>query len=72
MRVGKIAIESEDGVLDLAVERVVQRLDHTRAGRYRAERRIELRQIVGLDEEVEFAGSELPGLHEDGGDRLFA
>lgn len=55
MRLGEVAVEGEDGVFDPAVERVVQRLDVAGARGDGAEGRVQLRQIGGLDDELELA-----------------
>jgi hypothetical protein len=46
--VGEIAVERENGVLHLAVERMVECFDLARARGDYAERRIELRQVFRL------------------------
>jgi hypothetical protein len=55
MRVGKVAIERKDRIVDQRIGPEVKALDRFAPRRDAAERRVELSQVPGFDDDVEFA-----------------
>lgn len=53
-RVGEVTIEGEDGLADLAVDGVVQRLGRAAARGDLIERAVELPEVLDLDDNVKF------------------
>jgi hypothetical protein len=55
MGIGEVAIEREERILDLGIDRVMKALDRVDAGRDLAKRGIELRQVLEVDGNVPLA-----------------
>ena len=60
MRVGKVAIERKDRVVDQPIDPEMKALDRFAPRRDTAERGVELCQVPGLDDDVEFAKPRRP------------